>query len=263
MIERVNILGVGVSAVDMNSAIDAIEEWIAIREPHYVCLRDVHGLMLCQSNERLRAIHNAAGLVTPDGMPLVWCLKLAGRKAVERVYGPDLMLAVFAHPKTRHHRHFLYGTTEETLQRLRSNLERRFPQAKIVGSHAPPFRPLSEDEDRDVIRLIDESRADIVWVGLSTPKQEIWMAEHTEHLAAPVLIGVGAAFDFHAGRVRQAPRAIQRSGFEWLFRLLMEPRRLWKRYLVNNPKFLLLILLQLLGLRRQSAMDRRPGKTCD
>ncbi len=255
MIERVNILGVDVSAVNMDLAIEAIDRWIAAREPHYVCLRDVHGLMLCQSDERLRAIHNAAGLVTPDGMPLVWCLKLAGRKEVERVYGPDLMLAVFAHAKTRHYGHFLYGTTEETLLRLKTNLERRFPQAKIVGSHAPPFRPLSEDEDRDVVRMIEESRADIVWVGLSTPKQEIWMAEHSERLAAPVLIGVGAAFDFHAGRVRQAPRAIQRSGFEWLFRLVMEPRRLWKRYLVNNPKFILLILLQLFGIRRYSVKD--------
>jgi N-acetylglucosaminyldiphosphoundecaprenol N-acetyl-beta-D-mannosaminyltransferase len=146
----------------------------------------------------------------------------------------------------------LYGGAEGVTEQLASNLLRRFPGVRIVGSYSPPFRSLTDDEDEQVVRMINETNPDIVWVGLSTPKQERWMAEHVDRLAAPVLIGVGAAFDFHSGRKKQAPRWMQRSGLEWLFRLVTEPRRLGRRYLVNNPLFILLVVQQTLGLKHYS-----------
>lgn len=247
MVKRVDVLGVGVSAIDLPMAVGIIDRWIQGRDRQYVCITGVHGVMESWRDENLRRIHNHAGLVTPDGMPMVWMLKWAGHKA-DRVYGPDLMLAVFQKSQSAGYRHFLYGSSPETLWRLKESLLRRFPEAHIVGMHSPPFRPLTPAEDEAACREINESAADIVWIGLSTPKQEFWMAGHRNRLTAPVLIGVGAAFDIHAGTVRQAPRVIQRSGFEWLFRLLQEPRRLFKRYLRNNPQFVFLVLKQKLGL---------------
>lgn len=252
MTELVNILGVGVSAVNLGLALDIIEGWIAQGEKHYVCVRDVHGVVESQRDERLRQIHNAAGLVTPDGMPLVWISKLKGYKQVDRVYGPDLMLGLCRRSLTRGYRHFFYGGAGGVPERLASRLQRRFPGLDVAGTHSPPFRALTEEEDEAIVQRINASQADVVWVGLSTPKQEMWMADHRDRLEASVLLGVGAAFDFHAGLKRQAPRWIQRSGFEWLFRLLTEPRRLWRRYFVNNPLFLWLILLQGLGIRKYS-----------
>ena len=250
MIQRINVLGVGVSAINMAMAISTVDNWIEKRSRRYICVTDVHGIMQSVRNQAFRRIHNAAGLVTPDGMPLVWLLKLAGHRNADRVYGPDLMLDLFRHAERRGYRHFLYGSSNQTLERLRATLARRFPGASIVGWISPPFRPLSEDEDRAIISSINDSGADIVWIGLGTPKQERWMAEHRDALAAPVLIGVGAAFDFHAGMIRQAPRLLQRSGLEWLFRICMEPRRLWRRYLTNVPSFILRILAQKIGLHR-------------
>ncbi len=247
-IERVNILGVGVSAINMDQAVRTIAAWLRAGEPSYVCVTGVHGIMESHRDAAIRDIHNRAGLVTPDGMPLVWLLKAAGHRHADRVYGPDLMLEVFG--RCADARHFLYGSSAGTLARLRRNLGQAFPQARIVGAHAPPFRLLTPEEDAEVVDRINRSGADIVWVGLSTPKQERWMAAHRARLRAAVLIGVGAAFDFHAGRVRQAPRVMQRAGLEWLFRLAMEPRRLWKRYLRNNPAFVWRVLAQQVGLRR-------------
>jgi N-acetylglucosaminyldiphosphoundecaprenol N-acetyl-beta-D-mannosaminyltransferase len=251
-IEQVNILGVGVSTINMRTAVSTIADWVHRREPHYVCVTGVHGVMECQRDPDLRRIHNAAGLVTPDGMPLVWLLKSAGHRDADRVYGPDLMLALFEHFSDGSCRHFFYGSTDEVLGRLRKRLLIRFPGASIAGTFAPPFRPLTPAEDDAVVSIINGSGADIVWVGLGTPKQERWMGEHRARLTAPVLISVGAAFAIHAGVLQQAPYLIQRSGFEWLFRLIVEPRRLWKRYLSNNPKFVLRIAEQRLGLKRYS-----------
>lgn len=249
-IQRGNILGVGVSAINMKLALEIIDQWLEKRELRYVCVTGVHGIMESQRNENLRRIHNTAGLVTPDGMPLVWLLKYAGHRRVGRVYGPDLMLAVIERSLEIRYKHFLYGATDLALSRLEANLKRRFPGIQIAGVFSPPFRPLTKKEDKQVVDMINDSGADIVWVGLSTPKQERWMADHRDRIRSPVLIGVGAAFDFHAGIKRQAPRFIQRSGLEWLFRLAMEPRRLWKRYLSNNSAFLFLITCQKARLRR-------------
>jgi len=247
---RVNILGVGVSAINMEMALKIIENWISRRERHYVCVTGVHGVMESQRNENLRRIHNQAGLVTPDGIPLVWLCRLKGFRHVDRVYGPDLMLALCDRSVTMGYRHFFYGGENGVPELLAAVLKKRFPSLQVVGTFSPPFRPLTVEEDEQIVQMINEADPDIVWVGLGTPKQELWMAEHRERLKAPVLIGVGAAFDFLSGRKPQAPRWIQRSGLEWLFRLVNEPKRLWKRNLVNNPTFLVLVILQILGIRK-------------
>ena len=249
MAERVDILGVGVSAIDPAMALDTIAAWIETREPHYVCVTGVHGVMESQRDERLRAIHNAAGLVTPDGMPLVWLSRWKGHRHVRRVYGPDLMEAVCSASVERGWRHFLYGGAEGIAGLLAEKLEARFPGIDIAGTWTPPFRPLTGEEDAEVVARIDASGADIVWVGLSTPKQERWMSDHVGRLRAPVLVGVGAAFDFHAGVKPQAPRWMQGAGLEWLYRMVTEPRRLGPRYAVNNPAFVWRILLEAIGGR--------------
>lgn len=251
----IDVLGVRVDRLNLGSATAAIADAVASRRCGYVCVTGVHGVMESRRDPRCREIHNGATLVTPDGMPLVWLLKLAGYSDADRVYGPDLMLAAFADGLARGHRHFLYGATERTLDRLQANLRRRFPGARIVGSHAPPFRPPTPEESAAVAEAINASGADIVWVGLSTPKQEFWMAANRPRLDAPLLVGVGAAFDFHAGLKPQAPRILQRSGLEWAFRLGCEPRRLWRRYLTNNPRFVAALAAQFVG---RHLAGRRP-----
>jgi N-acetylglucosaminyldiphosphoundecaprenol N-acetyl-beta-D-mannosaminyltransferase len=245
-----NVLGVRVSAVNLKTATDRIEAAIAQGRKEYVCVRDAHGVIRCQKDAKLRAIHNRAFLVTPDGMPLVWALKRAGYADSDRVYGPDLMLSVFGAGEPKGLRHFLYGATEKTLERLQARLLEKFPHAQIAGTYAPPFHDLSRQEETDVAERINRSKADVVWVGIGSPKQELWMAHMRSRLNAPMLIGVGAAFDFHAGLKRQAPRIIQRSGLEWAFRLACEPRRLWRRYAVTVPSFVVLSVLQRLGVRQ-------------
>ncbi len=236
----------------MTTALQVIDGWIARREPHYVCVTGVHGVMESQRDPELRTIHNSAGLVTPDGMPLVWLSRARGFRSVARVYGPDLMLRLCERSVAHAYRHFFYGGTEGVAPALAGRLSKRCAGLQVAGVHTPPFRPLTPDQDREIVDTINSTHPDIVWVGLSTPKQEVWMAAHAGRLAAPVLVGVGAAFDFHTGLKRQAPAWMQRSGLEWLFRLATEPRRLWRRYLVNNPSFVVLVALQALGLRRYS-----------
>jgi N-acetylglucosaminyldiphosphoundecaprenol N-acetyl-beta-D-mannosaminyltransferase len=247
---RVNVLGVGVSALTMVHALRIIDGWITRGEHRYVCVTGVHGVMESQRDAALRCIHNAAGMVTPDGMPLVWLSRLKGQRSVQRVYGPDLMLEVCVRSVSRGYRHFFYGGADGVAERLADRLRARIPELAVVGTAAPPFRLLSAAEDAEVERRINDAGPNIVWVGLGTPKQERWMHAHVGRLDAQVLIGVGAAFDFHAGLKKQAPRWMQRSGLEWTFRLLTEPRRLWRRYLVNNPLFLWSVALQALGVTR-------------
>jgi N-acetylglucosaminyldiphosphoundecaprenol N-acetyl-beta-D-mannosaminyltransferase len=249
-IDHTDILGVNVSTINLDEACSVIDSWIAFGHRRYVCVTGVHGVMESQRDEHLRAIHNQAGLVTPDGMPLVWISRARGFAGVGRVYGPDLMLALCAFGVTRSYRHFFYGGTSGVPQRLAIQLRKQFPQMVIVGAYSPPFRSASTSPDPNEIAIINEARADIVWVGLSTPKQEHWMAAYRSRLAAPVLIGVGAAFDFIAGTKRQAPRWMMRAGMEWIFRLMCEPRRLAGRYMINNPKFV--GMLAAAALKRQS-----------
>ncbi len=247
---RVNILGVQVSVLTIRRAVETVEHWIAAGERHYVCVTGVHGVMESRRDPALRAIHNAAGLVTADGMPLVWLSRRRGHPEAERVYGPDLMLALCERAAARGYRHYLMGGAPGTPARLAERLVARFPGLQIVGTHSPPFRAMTPDEDAELVARINAARPDIVWVGLSTPKQERWMAAHRPALSASALIGVGAAFDFLSGLKRQAPVWMRRSGLEWLFRMATEPRRLARRYLVNNTAFLGALLLETLGLRR-------------
>jgi N-acetylglucosaminyldiphosphoundecaprenol N-acetyl-beta-D-mannosaminyltransferase len=249
---RCNVLGVGISAVNLDSAAQIINSWIASREKNYVCITGVHGVMESQTDERLRQIHNHAGMVTPDGMPMVWLNKLAGNNHVSRVYGPDLMLKVCGEGIAQGTRHYFYGGGEGVADLLATALKTRFPGLNVVGTFCPPFRKMIEVEDAGIVSAINATNADIVWVGLSTPKQEFWMSGHLGRIDAPVMIGVGAAFDFHAGLKRQAPPWMQKSGLEWFYRLCTEPGRLWKRYLKNNPLFVAYLLLNKLGLRRKS-----------
>jgi N-acetylglucosaminyldiphosphoundecaprenol N-acetyl-beta-D-mannosaminyltransferase len=252
MLDRTNILGVGVSAVNMETAVQTIFDWIDREERHYVCVTGVHGVIESQKSPDLRKIHNEAGMVTPDGMPLAWLLKVAGFQHSDRVCGPELMPNVFVRSQRRVVRHFLYGGSPKALELLRGRMMELAPEARIVGIYSPPYRALTEEEDANIVTAINSSEADIVWVGLSTPKQERWMADHRTRLSAPVLIGVGAAFDMHAGQIRRAPLFLRRTGFEWTYRLLLEPRRLWRRYLSNNPRFVALVAMQLVGLYRPS-----------
>jgi N-acetylglucosaminyldiphosphoundecaprenol N-acetyl-beta-D-mannosaminyltransferase len=249
---RVNVLGVGISSINMDAAVETIDGWIARRDRQYVTVTGVHGVMECQADERLRLIHNSAGMVTPDGMPMVWIGRWRGCRHMQRVYGPDLMAAVCARSPERGYRHFLYGGAEGVPEHLGQQLRKRYPGLTVVGTHSPPFHTLTAQEDAAETALINKAKPDIVWVGLSTPKQERWMAAHRDRLSAPVLIGVGAAFDIHAGLKPEAPIWLKHSGFQWLFRLALEPRRLWRRYLLNNPAFLLRFMQQELGLKRYS-----------
>lgn len=245
-VPRYNVLGVGISELTLDRALKLI---LCAREAlhlGYVCVCTVHGISEAQSDPAFRKILNRSYLTTPDGMPLVWL----GPRGVERVYGPDLLLAVCDAGRAVGLRHYFYGGSPQIAPTLAQCLTTRFPGLVIAGTFTPPFRELTAHEFAALQADVVRTQPDIVWVGLSTPKQERFMAEHAKSLETGLLIGVGAAFDFHTGRVRQAPRWIQRSGFEWLFRLCMEPRRLGPRYLKTNPLFLLRIAAQLTGLKK-------------
>lgn len=251
------ILGVGINPIRYGDVLQQFRSWVAERRlsqspaaasGHYMCIVSVHGIITALTDPKCRTALNSADLATPDGMPVVWALRSFGEKDSRRVYGPNLMLALCGQAARLGHRVFLYGGTVATLTRLRLALVRRFPSLVIAGAYSPPFRNLTPDEDREVTRTIRESGADIVFVGISTPKQDYWMLDHREKLPGTIMVGVGAAFNFHAGEVRQAPAWMQGAGLEWLFRLMMEPKRLWKRYLLITPLFLPLWALQRVGV---------------
>jgi N-acetylglucosaminyldiphosphoundecaprenol N-acetyl-beta-D-mannosaminyltransferase len=233
--------------------------WIDRRDRHYVTLTGVHGVIEARDDPSFRRTLNGAGLTLPDGMPLVWLSWLAGRSHVTRVYGPDFTLALSDAMARAGKSAFYYGGVPGVAQRLADTLVGRFPGLITAGVYCPPFRALTEAEEADVAARINGSGAEVVWVGLSTPKQERWMSRMRDRLDAPVLIGVGAAFDFLSGRVRQAPRWMQRSGLEWLYRLGQEPRRLWRRYLRNNPRFVYLVACERLGVLRVDAGEAPPA----
>ena len=251
-IERVNVLGVGISVVNLSTALAAIGDAVRARRKGYICVTGVHGVMEAQADGAFRKILNAAFLCTPDGMPMVWMGRLRGHREMERVYGPDLMLDVCEWSQTNPCRHFFLGGAPGVAEALRDSLMQRYPKLQVAGCYAPPFRPLTAAEEVELQAVIHAARPDILWVGLSTPKQEKFMAGLLPRLEVTLMIGVGAAFDFHSGRVKQAPRWMQRSGLEWLYRLGQEPRRLAKRYLRNNPLFAMKIAGQLSGLKKYS-----------
>jgi len=244
MLTRGNVIGVKISAINMGMALETIRTWVENKEKNYICVTPIHSIMDCHFRPKLKKIFNSSGLTTPDGMGVVYCMKLLGYQDVGRVYGPDLMKAVCSISKQQKYSHFFYGGSPGVAEKLKAALSKQFNGLDVCGTYSPPFRPLTLEEDKYVCRLINKANPDIVWVGISSPKQEIWMADHINKLNASVLIGVGAAFDYLSGNKKQAPVLIQHSGFEWLYRFILEPARLWKRY-IKYPYFVLLFLGQL------------------
>jgi N-acetylglucosaminyldiphosphoundecaprenol N-acetyl-beta-D-mannosaminyltransferase len=237
------ILDSFIHAASWQDVLGVLLQWAKGRQSRYVCICNVHVVVTAKQDQQFRRVVNEADMATPDGMPLVWVLRKMGFHQQERINGPDLMWRMCEQAAEKGLSIFLYGSTPETLERLIDNLKTSFPQLVIAGIHSPPFRLLSDEVDPEMIDRINGSGAQIMFVGLGCPKQEFWMAAHRGKIQA-VMIGVGAAFDYHAGTVTRAPLWMQRSGLEWLFRLMSEPKRLWKRYLVTNSLFLLY-----LGLR--------------
>lgn len=245
------VLGVRVDAVGIAEALARMERWIAERDGcRYVTVTGMHGTAEARRDPAFRAILNGAGMVVPDGMPLVWLGRLRGHRLRRRVYGPELMLEFCRATAARRLRHYFYGGAPGVADALATKLAEQFPGLVVAGTYTPPFRPLTPEEDAEVVERINRAAPDVLWVGLSTPKQERWMAEHRDRLRVPVMVGVGAAFDIHTGRVRQAPRWMRESGLEWFYRLAQEPRRLWRRYILLGSYFVWNVSLELLGLRR-------------
>ncbi len=248
---RINALGTRVAALNLDDAVRQIGDWLLEdTRGRYVCATDVHCIMESYRRPEVRRAYNAADLCVPDGMPLTWVGRLRGHRTMNRVYGPDLMLRVLSLAAERGCTNFFLGGGEGVAEELKRRMTLRFPGLEVVGTHCPPFRPLLPDEKGNLVQKINTLHPDLIWVGLGAPKQDLFMAEHHELLNSKVMIGVGAAFDFHTGRVRQAPRWLMPLGLEWLFRLCVEPRRLGPRYLRNNPSFLWHVFLQETGIRR-------------
>ena len=243
--ERINICGVRVSAVNLTIACDIFDGWIRDRKKTYVCVAPVSTIVDCQSDDEYKRIVNKADMVTPDGMPVVWVGRLKGSTTIDRTYGPDLMHAFCDYSQAKGYKHYFYGGSESTCSLLKSVLNNKFHNLNIIGSFAPPLRPVHAKESSEIIDKINSSNPDIIWVGLGSPKQDYWMYEHRDLFKAPILVGVGAAFDFIAGTKKQAPKWMQRSGLEWLYRLCCEPKRLWRRYLIGNTKFLYYLMTDL------------------
>jgi N-acetylglucosaminyldiphosphoundecaprenol N-acetyl-beta-D-mannosaminyltransferase len=254
--ETAAILGVPLALTDYDQALEWLDGMVDARERGYVCVCNVHTVMAAREDPALRQALAGSALNVPDGQPLVWAVNALGHELDDRVYGPELMARACARAAESGQRFYLYGGRDQgALFQLALNLRRRFPGIKIVGGYSPPHRPLTREERRAIVEEINHSRPDVVWVGIGVPKQEKWMAQMRPVLEAPILIGVGAAFDFHAGLVRQAPPWIQDAGLEWAFRLAHEPRRLWRRYSRYNPRFLAAFARQLAQHRRATRVS--------
>jgi N-acetylglucosaminyldiphosphoundecaprenol N-acetyl-beta-D-mannosaminyltransferase len=246
------ILGVPVAMTDYDQAIEVMERLIDEGERGYLCAAPVHALMVAQDDPQMLEALRGSTLVVPDGMPLVWAANLLGEGLDDRVYGPELMRRYSERCAERGHRVWLYGGHDQgSLVQLALSMRRAHRGIRIVGGYSPPFRPLTEDEDDSIVEEINRARPDVLWVGIGVPKQEKWMARMRERLDVPVMCGVGAAFDFHAGRIPMAPRWMQQRGLEWVYRTTQEPRRLLPRYLYFNPRFMVSFARQYLSERPQ------------
>jgi N-acetylglucosaminyldiphosphoundecaprenol N-acetyl-beta-D-mannosaminyltransferase len=258
---RVEVVGVPLAVIDYNQTLRWMDEMVAARRRGYVCACNVHTVMASHEDPELRsALLSSDALNVPDGQPLVWAMNALGQSLTDRVYGPELMARALARAAGQTgHRFYLYGgRDQDALVQLRLSLRRRFPGVNIVGGYAPPFRSLSAEERAAIAEEINQSEADVVWVGIGVPKQEKWMASMRPYLEAPVLVGVGSAFDFHAGLVPQAPPRLQGAGLEWAYRLAHEPRRLWRRYMRYNPRFVAAFARQLAVRRVAGEQSRTP-----
>jgi N-acetylglucosaminyldiphosphoundecaprenol N-acetyl-beta-D-mannosaminyltransferase len=247
----VKILGVKVHATSMDRALSRLETAVAENEKGYVCVTGVQGVMEAQMDTNLKRIINNALLTIPDGRPTVWVGWLRGLFQMRQVTGPTIMLRLCALSQQKGYTHFFYGGNDGVADQLKDALTQRFPGLNVVGTYTPPFRPLTPDEEADLIRRVADLKPDFLWVGLSTPKQERFMDQYISKLDAKVMLGVGAAFDIHTGRIKDAPYWMKVTGVQWMHRIYQDPKRLWKRYLVNNPKFVYQITLELLGIRKQ------------
>jgi N-acetylglucosaminyldiphosphoundecaprenol N-acetyl-beta-D-mannosaminyltransferase len=247
------VLGTRVNAVQIPGVIAWMEEWISNgRNCHFIAVTNIHGVVEGQHDGSFKKVLSSADLVVPDGMPLVWLGRLRGHRLQRRVYGPDLLMEFMHQTNEKTYRHFFFGGALGIPEELAAKLKAQFPALRVVGTYSPPFRSLTAEEDDSVIKMINDTAPDVLWVGLGCPKQERWMYEHRDRLKVPVVVGVGQAFDLHAGTKQPAPAWMREHGFEWLFRLLQEPRRLWRRYLIYGTEFLWNVSLELLGLKQFS-----------
>jgi N-acetylglucosaminyldiphosphoundecaprenol N-acetyl-beta-D-mannosaminyltransferase len=251
--ESADVLGVKVSAINMQNAVEFARQWIERARPGYVCVSSVHVVMEAQRQPEVFRALNRAAMNTPDGMPLAWVGRLQGFTKMDRVFGPELMMEICRISVERGYRHFLYGGKPGVAGELREKLQERFPGIEVVGASGAKYGTLSPHEQQDLVQQIRQAKPHIVWVGLGAPYQELFMAKYVDRLKVPLLVGVGAAFDFHTGRVRDCSPWIKRAGLQWLHRLMQEPKRLWKRYLTNVPAFLWHIAIQMCGPRWRRA----------
>jgi N-acetylglucosaminyldiphosphoundecaprenol N-acetyl-beta-D-mannosaminyltransferase len=247
-----DVLGVKVSAIDLQRAVELADRWITAGKQGYICVTGVHGVMEAQSDPEFRSILNHAAMNVPDGMPMTWVGRRQGFGEMDRVFGPDFMTAVCRLSVERGYRNFFYGGKPGVAQLLGDTLQRRFPALQIAGIYTPPFGSLTLEQEQHVCDLVHRSKPHILWVGLSTPKQERFMARYVDRLETSLLIGVGAAFDYHTGQIRDCSEWVKRAGLQWLHRLAQDPKRLWRRYLRNNPAFLWQIARQFAGFPRHS-----------
>lgn len=232
-----DIMGVQIAVTTMEKTLDCIEEHLEDWRGEYICVANVHTTVTAHNDPDYRAVQNGAVLALPDGGPLSRYSRRKGFADAARVTGPDLMQRLLRESAEKHYRHYFYGSTPETLELLRRKLEETYPGAIIAGMESPPFRALTPEEDAEAVARINAARPDFVWVGLGAPKQERWMATHQGRVHA-LMLGVGAAFDYEAGNIRRAPQWMQRCSLEWLYRLLQDPKRLFKRYFMTNTQFL-------------------------
>lgn len=250
--EKIAILGSEFHRVQNPDVLATMEEWIRedARRCHFIVNTGFHGLWTAYRDPEFRRIVKSCDLFSPDGIATVWISRLKGRPIADRATSAELMSLYFQRANDLGYSSFFYGDTQETLHALCENLGRQYPGHRIAGAYSPPFRPLTPQEDADILDRINSSKADVLWVGLGLPKQEHWIHEHKSHLTVPVAIGVGACFGFFSGRVKRAPAWVGRIGCEWLWRFAMEPRKLWRRDIIEGPQFLFHVSMELLGLRK-------------
>ncbi|MGB7189519.1 MAG: WecB/TagA/CpsF family glycosyltransferase [Acidobacteriaceae bacterium] len=252
---RANVLGVAVSAINLDLAVDLASRWIDAGKPGYVCLTGVHGVMEARADDAFRGILSRAVINAPDGMPMTWVGRLQGFHEMDRVFGPDFMAAMCRLSVQRGYRNFLCGGQPGVAELLRKNLQAKFPGLQIVGTCTPPFTVLTPAQEGSILAQIRQAMPHILWVGLGTPKQERFMAQYLHRLEVPLLVGVGAAFDYHTGRIRDCSAWVKRAGLQWAHRTMQDPARLCKRYLRNNPAFLWHIAAQISGYRSYPLSD--------
>lgn len=245
------VLSVRVNAVQILDVIELMKRWISSRgETHFIAVTNVHVVMEAQHDSSFKKVLASADLVVPDGMPLIWLGRMQGHYLPRRVCGPDLLIEFCRQTDKKAYRHFFFGGSPGIPGEVAARLTLQFPGLQIAGVFSPPFRPLSMEEDASVIQMINEAAPDVLWVGLGCPKQERWMYEHRGRLKVPVIVGVGQAFDLYAGRKWRAPQWMREHGLEWLFRLVQDPQRLWRRYLIYNTQFIYSVFLELLRAKR-------------